>query len=164
MLQWFLHMEEHCFCLFLIKVMASRSILTRSSLSLPDREKSLAMCAVCTDDLKEELQHYSSFRHDDSQLPYVCSVLEHCKAVISLRLPLEKDFTFPLAPNWNTPPLDDKLAEVILQAVELMRVSPSLPMRCRLTCLHLLHSGALFASFLTLGPCIDVSYLCSSLS
>ena len=107
-LQWLLHMEEHCFYLFLIKVMASRSILTRSSLSLQDREKSLAMSAVCTDDLKEELQHYSSFRHDDSHLPYVCSVLEHCKSVISLRLPLEKDFTFPLAPNWNTPPLDDK--------------------------------------------------------
>ena len=107
MLQWLLHMEEHCFYLFLIKVMASRSILSRGSLALQDREKSLAMSAVCTDDLKEELQYYSSFRHDDSQLPYVCSVLEHCKAVISLRLPLQEDFTFPLAPNWNSPPLDD---------------------------------------------------------
>ena len=87
--------------------MASRSILARGSLSLQDRECALAMSAVCSDDLKEELQHYSSFRHDDSMLPYVCSVLEHCKSVISLRLPLQKDFTFPLAPNWNAVPLDD---------------------------------------------------------
>ena len=108
MLQWLLHMEEHSLYLFLIKVMATRSILSRGSLALHDREKSLAMVAVCTDDLKEELNHYTSFRHDDSQLPYVCSVLEHCKAIISLRMPLERDFTFPLAPNWNTPPLDDK--------------------------------------------------------
>ena len=107
MLQWLLHMEEHCFYLFLIKSMASRSILMRSSLSLQDRELSLAMSAVCSDDLKEELQHYSSFRHDDEQLPYVCSVLEHCKALIELRLPLKKDSTFPLAPNWNAVPTDD---------------------------------------------------------
>ena len=107
MLQWLLHMEEHCFYLFLIKSMASRSILMRSSLSLQDRELSLAMSAVCSDDLKEELQYYSSFRHDDEQLPYVCSVLEHCKALIHLRLPLQKDSTFPLAPNWNTVPTDD---------------------------------------------------------
>ena len=107
MLQWLLYMEEHCFYLFLIKSMASRSILMRSSLSLQDRELSLAMSAVCSDDLKEELQHYSSFRHDDEQLPYVCSVLEHCKALIHLRLPLQKDSTFPLAPNWNAVPTDD---------------------------------------------------------
>ena len=107
MLQWLLHMEEHCFYLLLIKSMASRSILMRGSLSLQDRELSLAISAVCSDDLKEEIQHYSSFRHDDNQLPYVCSVLEHCRSVTSLRLPLQKDFTFPLAPNWNTVPLDD---------------------------------------------------------
>ena len=88
--------------------MATRSIRSRSSLSLPDREKSLAMVSVCTDDLRDELQFYRSFRHDDSQLPYVTAVLEHVKAIISLRMPLDKDFTFPLAPNWNSPPTDDK--------------------------------------------------------
>ena len=39
MLQWLLHMEEHSFYLFLIKVMASRSIRSRGSLALHDREK-----------------------------------------------------------------------------------------------------------------------------
>ena len=92
----------------LIKVMATQSIRSRGSLALQDREKSLAMVSVCTDDLKEELQHYASFRHDDSQLPYVTFVLEHCKAIIALRMPLDKDFTFPLAPSWNVPPVDDK--------------------------------------------------------
>ena len=101
-------MEEHCFYLFLIKVMATRSIRSRSSLSLQDREKSLAMASVCTDDLRAELQFYKSFRHDDSQLPYVAAVLEHVRSIVSLRMPLDKDFTFPLAPNWNTPPVDDK--------------------------------------------------------
>ena len=66
------------------------------------------MVFVCTDDLREELQFYCSFRHDDSQLPYVTAVSKHCKAIISLRMPLDKDFTFPLAPNWNSPPVDDK--------------------------------------------------------
>ena len=62
------------------------------------------MASVCTDDMREELQHYKTFRHDDSQLPYVSSVLEHVKAIISLRIPLDKDLTFPLAPTWNSPP------------------------------------------------------------
>ena len=93
MLQWLLHMEEHCFYLFLIKVMASRSIRSPSSLSLPDREKSLAMASVCTDDLREELQFYKSFRHDDSQLPYVAAVLEHVISIVSLHMPLDKDLS-----------------------------------------------------------------------
>ena len=95
MLQWLLHMEEHSFYLFLVKVMATRSIRSRSSLFLQDREKSLATVSVCTDDLHDELQFYRSFRHDDSQLPYVTAVLEHVKAIISLRMSLDKDFTFP---------------------------------------------------------------------
>ena len=109
MLQWpLLHIEEHSFYLFLVKVIATRSIRSRSSLALRDREKSLAMVSVCTDDLRNELQFYCSFRHDDSQLPYVTAMLEHVKAIISLRTPLDKDFPFPLAPNWNSPLTDDK--------------------------------------------------------
>ena len=108
MFYWLLQMEEHSFYLFLIKVMATRSIRARSSLSLEDREKSLAMASVCTDDLRAELQFYKSFKHDDSQMPYVASVLEHVRSVVSLHMPLDKDFTFPLAPSWNTPPVDDK--------------------------------------------------------
>ena len=123
MLQWLLHMEEHCFYLFLIKVMASRSIRSRSSLSLPDREKSLAMASVCTDDLREELQFYKSFRHDDSQLPYVAAVLEHVKSIVSLRMPLDKDFTFPLAPNWNSPPADDKWPRTYYRSLGRWKVS-----------------------------------------
>ena len=108
MLQWLLHMEEHSFYLFLVKIIATRSTRSRSSLALQDREKSLAMVSICTDDLRDELQVYRSFRHDDSQLPYVTAVLEHVKAIISLQMPLDKDFTFPLAPTWNSPPTDDK--------------------------------------------------------
>ena len=108
MFYWLLQMEEHSFYLFLIKVMATRSIRARSSLSLSDRKKSLAMASVCTDDLRAELQFYKSFKHDDSQMPYVASVLEHVRSIVSLHMPLDKDFTFPLAPNWNTPPVDDK--------------------------------------------------------
>ena len=108
MFHWLLQMEEHNFYLFLIKVMATRSIRARSSLSLQDREKSLAMASVCTDDLRAELQFYKSFKHDDSQLPYVAAVLEHVRSIVSLHMPLDKDFTFPLAPSWNTPPVDEK--------------------------------------------------------
>ena len=100
-------MEEHSFYLFLIKVMATRSIRAGSSLSLQDREKSLAMASVCTDDLRVELQFYKSFKHDDSQLPYVASVLEHVRSIVSLHMPLDKDLTFPLAPSWNTPLVDE---------------------------------------------------------
>ena len=108
MLQWLLHMEEHAFYLFLVKVIATRSIRSRSSLALQDREKSLAMVSVCIDDLRDELQVYRSFRHDHSQLPHVTAVLKHVKAIIFLRMPLDKDFTFPLVPTWNSPPTDDK--------------------------------------------------------
>ena len=66
------------------------------------------MASVCTDDMRDELQFYRTFRHDDDQFPYVSSVLEHVKAIISLRIPLDKDFTFPLDPTWNSPPTDDK--------------------------------------------------------
>ena len=75
---------------------------------MQDREKNLAMASLCTDDMRDELQFYKTFRHDDSQLPYVSSVLEHVKAIISLRIPLDKDFAFPLAPTWSSPPTDDK--------------------------------------------------------
>ena len=120
------------FTSFLIKVMATRSIWSRGSLALHDREKSLAMVTVCTDDLKKELQHYTSFRHDDSQLPYVTSVLEHFKAIIVLRMPLDKDFTFPLAPNWNVPPVDDKWARSYYRSLGKGKVNAFLPMLDRL--------------------------------
>ena len=66
------------------------------------------MASVCTDDMRDELQRYKSLRHDDSMLLHVTPVLEHVKAIISLQIPLDKDFTFPLAPAWNSPPSDDK--------------------------------------------------------
>ena len=105
MLQWLLHMEEHSFDLFLVKSVVTLCIRSRSSLSVQNREKTLAMASVCTNDMRE---HYKTLRHDDSQLPYVTSVLEHVKAIISLQIPLDKDFTFPLAPTWISPPSDNK--------------------------------------------------------
>ena len=72
---------------------------------MQNRKKTFAMASVCTDDMRE---HYKTLRLDDSQLPYVTSVLEHVKAIISLQMPLDKDFTFPLVPTWTSPPSDNK--------------------------------------------------------
>ena len=97
MFQWLVHMEEHNFYFFLIKSIATTAIRSRSSLLIQDREKTLAMAPVCTDEMRDECQYFKSFRYGDELLPYVSSVLEHVKAVINLRIPLDKEFTFPLA-------------------------------------------------------------------
>ena len=55
----------------------------------------------------DEFGSLKSFRYPDSLLPYITSVLEHCRAIIDLRVPVEVDVIFPLAPTWNEPPIDD---------------------------------------------------------
>ena len=80
----------------------------RSSLSIQDWEEVLAMASVCTHDMREELQYFRSFRHDDDLSPYVFPVLEHVKAVLSLRIPFVGDFIFSLVPAWNAVPTDDQ--------------------------------------------------------
>ena len=80
MLQWLLHMEEHCFYLFLIKGDGFTQHLDKEFLVFTRPRVVIGhVSSMYSDDLKEKLQYYSSFCHDDSQLPYVCSVLEHCK-------------------------------------------------------------------------------------
>ena len=45
-----------------------------------------------------------------SLLPYITSSLQHCKAIINLRVPMDEAATFPLAPTWSQDdmPIDDK--------------------------------------------------------
>ena len=103
---WLLRMEEHSFYLFTI---ASVSLKSRSSLSIKDREKALAMCLVAERDMRDELFTLKSFRYPDSLLPYITSTLEHCKAIINLRMPMDSTSTLPLAPTWSADnmPIDD---------------------------------------------------------
>ena len=98
---WLLCMEEHSFYLFTINCVASVSLKSRSSLSIKDREKALAMCLVAERDMRDELFTLKSFRYPDSLLPYITFSLEHCKAVINLRVPMDEATTFPLAPTWS---------------------------------------------------------------
>ena len=102
-------MEEHSTYLFTIKCVASVSLNSRSSLSIKDREKALAMCLVAERDMRDELFALKSFRYPDSLLPYVTSSLEHCRAIIDLRVPMDSSSTFPLAPTWSKDdmPIDD---------------------------------------------------------
>ena len=106
---WLLRMEEHSFYLFTIKCVASVSMTSRSSLSVKDREKTLAMCLVAEKDMRDELSTLKSFRYPDSLLPYITSSLEHCKGVIEIRVPMDETTTFPLAPTWTLDqmPIDD---------------------------------------------------------
>ena len=95
--------------LFTIKCVASVSMKSWSSLSVKDREKALAMCLVAEKDMHDELFTLKSFRYPDSLLPYITSSLEHCKAVINLRVPMDEATSFPLAPTWSPDdmPIDD---------------------------------------------------------
>ena len=52
---WLLRMEEHSFYLITIKCVTSVSMTSRSSLSVKDREKALAMCLVAERDMRDEL-------------------------------------------------------------------------------------------------------------
>ena len=107
---WLLRMEEHSFYLFTIKCVASVSMTSRSSLSVKDREKALAMCLVAERDMRDELFTLKSFRYPDSLLPYITSSLEHCRGVIEIRVPMDEATTFPLAPTWTLDqmPIDDE--------------------------------------------------------
>ena len=106
-------MEEHALYLFTIKQVATIALTSRGSLSIKDREKFFAMNYVCEADLREELQTLRTFKYPDSVLPYITSVLEHVKAVIGLRIPVEPGVTFPLALTRNDPPIDDDWKRVL---------------------------------------------------
>ena len=112
---WLLRMEEHSFHSFAIKCVASASLTSRSSLSVKDRGKSLAMSLVVERDLRDELLTLKSLRSPDSLLPYMTSVLEHCKAVINLRVPVEVSSTCHMAPMWTEMPIDDDWDRVMYQ-------------------------------------------------
>ena len=103
-------MEEHSFYLFTIKCVASVSLKSRSSLSIKDQEKALAMCLVAERDMRDEFFTLKSFRYPDSLLPYVTSSLERCRGVIDIRVPMDEATTFPLAPTWSHDdmPIDDE--------------------------------------------------------
>ena len=89
----------------------------RGSLSAKDREKALALNAVCEGDLRDELPTLRSSRYPDSLLPYVTSVMEHVRAVINLRIPIESNVSFPFAPTWNDPPIDDDWQRILYREV-----------------------------------------------
>ena len=59
------------------------------------------MCLMAEHDVRDELCTLKSFRYLDSLLPYITSTLEHCKAIINLRAPMDATSTFPLAPTWS---------------------------------------------------------------
>ena len=65
------------------------------------------MSLVAERDLRDELFTLKSFRYPNSLLPYITSGLEHCKAVMNHRVPMEASSTFPLAPTWTERPIDD---------------------------------------------------------
>ena len=65
--------------LFAIKCVASLSLTSRSSLNVKNQEKSLAMNLVAERDLRDEFFTLKSFCYPDSLLPYITSVLGHCK-------------------------------------------------------------------------------------
>ena len=52
------------------------------------------MCLVAERDMRDELFTLKSFRYPDSLLPYIISSLEHCKAMINLRVPMDEATTF----------------------------------------------------------------------
>ena len=121
---------------------------SRSSLSVKDREKALAMCLVAERDMRDELFALKSFRYPDSLLPYITSSLEHCKAIINLRVPMDEATTFPLAPTWSQEdlPIDDEW--------EMSGRGP-----CTRSCnsFTLLRSGALlFGCFFVLTCCLAI--------
>ena len=108
-------MGEHNFYLLAIICVNSVSFTSRSSLSVRDREKFLAMSLVAERDLRDELFTLKSFRYPDSLLPYITSVLEHRKAIINLRVPMEVSSIFPLVSTWTEMPLDDDWDRVMYQ-------------------------------------------------
>ena len=74
------------------------SLKSRSSFSVKDQEKALVICLVAEHDMRDELFTLKSFRYPDSLLPYITSTLEHCKAIINLRVPMDATSTFPFGP------------------------------------------------------------------
>ena len=68
------------------------------------------MCLVAERDMRDELFTLKSFRYPDSLLPYITSTLEHCRAIIDLRVLMDATSTFPLAPTRSVDnmPIDDE--------------------------------------------------------
>ena len=108
-------MEEHNLYLFAIKCIASVSLKARSNLSVKDREKSLTMSLVAERDLRDEFFTLKSFCYPDSLFTYITSVVEHCKAIVNLRVPMEAGTIFPMAPTWVETPIDDDWDKVMYQ-------------------------------------------------
>ena len=153
MLQWLLHMEEHCFYLFLIKVMASRSILSRGSLALQDREKRIWRCqqSVRTTVMTTLncLMCVRSWSIAKLWSLYACPWRRTLLSLLHLTGTHRHLMTH--GRGRSTSSLVEEGTSFFTHAFAVHL--PASPAQWCLVCL-----------FLTLGPCIDASYLCSSLS
>ena len=81
------------------------------------------MASVCTDDLRAELQFYKSFKHDDSQLPYVASVLGACSIHCVFAYAIGQRLYLPFGTELEHSTCGRKVAAILLQVADQQEVN-----------------------------------------